>query len=138
MLVKEWMTPDPQVLALEDTLLHARSLMKRLDVRHLPVVADGKLVGLLSDRDMRNYTPSYCSTLDVYEMHAMIASLKVEGAMTRRPVTTSPETPMAAAGALMLEKKIGSLPVEEDGKLVGILTETDVIRALVSADSMAF
>ena len=138
MLVKEWMTPDPQVLALEDTLLHARSLMKRLDVRHLPVVADGKLVGLLSDRDMRNYTPSYCSTLDVYEMHAMIASLKVEGAMTRRPVTTSPETPMAAAGALMLEKKIGSLPVEKDGKLVGILTETDVIRALVSADSMAF
>lgn len=138
MLVKDWMTPDPQVLAMEDTLLHARTLMKRLDVRHLPVVSEGKIVGLLSDRDMRNYTPSYCSTLDVYEMHAMIAKLTVADVMTRRPVTISAEAPMAEAGALMLEKKIGSLPVEVDGNLVGILTETDVIRALISADTMSY
>ena len=135
MLVGEWMTKEPLCLQAKDSLMHARTLMKRHAVRHLPVLDGDRLVGLLSDRDLRNYTPSYCSTLDVYEMHAMISKLTVDDAMTPRPVTVTPETPMAQAGAIMLKKKIGSLPVERDGLVVGILTETDVIRALVSARS---
>lgn len=135
MLVKEWMTADPLTLQAKDSLMHARVMMKRHSVRHLPVLSGTQLVGLLSDRDLRNYTPSYCSTLDVYEMHYMISKLTVDDAMTPRPVTVAPETTMARAGELMIKKKIGSLPVEKDGKVVGILTETDVIRALVSTDS---
>ena len=65
----------------------------------------------------------------------MALDVTVDDAMTPRPVTVTPETPMAQAGALMLKKKIGSLPVEERGQLVGILTETDVIRALVSTEA---
>ena len=129
------MTKEPLCLQAKDSLMHARTLMKRHAVRHLPVLDGGRLVGLLSDRDLRNYTPSYCSTLDVYEMHAMISKLTVDDAMTPRPVTVNPETPMAQAGAILLKKKIGSLPVELDGLVVGILTGTDVIRALVSAQS---
>lgn len=135
MLVKDWMTKTPLCLQAKDSLMHARALMKRHSVRHLPVLSGERLIGLLSDRDLRNYTPSYCSTLDVYEMHAMISKLTVDDAMTPRPITVTPETPMAQAGVLMLKKKIGSLPVEEDGRVVGILTETDVIRALVSAEA---
>ena len=135
MLVRDWMTREPLCLQAKDSLMHARTLMKRHSVRHLPVLSGDHLVGLLSDRDLRNYTPSYCSTLDVYEMHAMISKLTVDDAMTPRPVTVTPETPMAQAGAVMLKKKIGSLPVEENGKIVGILTETDVIRALVSTEA---
>lgn len=135
MLVQDWMTGDPLMLQAKDSLMHARVLMKRHCVRHLPVLSGGRLVGVLSDRDLRNYTPSYCSTLDVYEMHYMIAKLTVDDAMTPRPVTVTPETTMARAGELMIKKRIGSLPVEKDGKVVGILTETDVIRALVSTDA---
>lgn len=134
MLVKDWMTRDPLTAEAKDGLMHARVLMKRHSVRHLPILSGGCLVGVLSDRDLRDYTPSFCTSLDVYEMHYMIAKLTVEDAMTPRPVSATPETSMARAGELMIKKKIGCLPVVSEGKVVGILTETDLIRALVSTE----
>lgn len=134
MLVNDWMTPSPLSVESKDSLMHARVLMKRHNLRHLPVLADGKVTGVVSDRDLRDYTPSYCTSLDVYEMHYMISKLTVDDAMTPHPVTVTPETPIFEAGELMLKKRIGCLPVEKDGKLVGMLTESDLIRALVTAE----
>ena len=134
MFVKDWMTASPISVDSKDSLMHARALMKRHTLRHLPVLSAGRVTGVISDRDLRDYTPSFCTALDVYEMHYMIAKLTVDDAMTAHPVTVSPELPIAAAGELMLKKKIGCLPVESGGMLVGILTESDLIRALVSSE----
>lgn len=134
MLVKDWMTAAPATLHPSETLLHARSLMISHKVRHLPVVENGEIVGVLSDRDMRDYTPSFCTSLDVYEMHYLISRLTVHEAMTQRPVTIAPDEPIAKAGDLMLAKKIGSLLVAREGRLQGILTESDLLRALISAE----
>jgi acetoin utilization protein AcuB len=134
MYVKDWMTPDPMTVEAKDSLMHARVLMKRHSIRHLPVLSGDRIVGLLSDRDLRDYTPSHCTSLDVFEMHYLIAKLTVDDAMTPRPVTIAADAPIAEAGDLMLKKKIGSLPVVLDGKVVGILTETDLIRALVATE----
>src|SRR5687768_14986927 len=117
MLVKQWMTADPMALRVDDNLLHARSLMKRHAVRHLPVLDGQRIVGIVSDRDLRDYTPSHCTSLDVYELHYLISKLTVADVMKRRPVTVGPEDAVATAGRLMLEKRIGCLPVENDGKL---------------------
>lgn len=135
MQVKDWMTRSPLTVEAKDSLMHARVLMKRHAIRHLPVVAAGRVVGVLSDRDLRDYTPSFCTSLDVYEMHYMISKLTVDDAMTPHPVTVGPDSVIASAGELMLNKKIGCLPVLKDGELVGILTESDLIRALVSSEN---
>lgn len=135
MFVKEWMTKDPMSVQAKDSLLHARVLMKKHRIRHLPVVAGETVVGVLSDRDLRDYTPSNCTSLDVFEMHYLIAKLTVDDAMSPRPVTISPEDPVTRAAELMLKKRIGCLPVESGGRLVGILTESDLLRALVAVEN---
>lgn len=135
MFVKEWMTTEPLAVQAKDSLMHARVLMKRHSIRHLPVLAGERIVGVLSDRDLRDYTPSNCTSLDVFEMHYMIAKLTVDDAMTPRPVTIGPDEPVTRAADLMLKKKIGCLPVEVGGRLVGILSESDLLRALVAVET---
>lgn len=135
MLVKQWMTTEPLAVQAKDSLMHARVLMKRHTIRHLPVLSGDRIVGVLSDRDLRDYTPSHCSSLDVFELHYLIAKLTVDDAMTPRPVTVGPDETVTRAGELMLKKRIGCLPVEEGGRLVGILTESDLVRALVAAEN---
>jgi acetoin utilization protein AcuB len=134
MRVHEWMTPNPMTVRIDESLLHARTLMRRHGIRHLPVLDGETLVGVLSDRDLRDYTPSHCTTLDVFEMHTLIDKLTVADAMTPRPVTVDRGAPLAAAADALVRKRIGCLPVLSAGKLVGILSETDLIRALAATE----
>jgi acetoin utilization protein AcuB len=128
------MSRDPTALKPEESVLHAKLLMMRLGVRHLPVVDGDRLVGIVSDRDMRNYSPSYCTSLDVHELHYILDRLTVDEVMKRHPITTAPETPIEDAARMMLSYGIGCLPVVEGGRLVGIITETDMCRALIEEE----
>lgn len=106
--------------------------MKECNIHRLPVVDEGRLVGIVTLGDIREASPSDAHSLTIYELNYLIARLTVGEIMTRDPITVTPEMSIEAAARLMLEHKIGGLPVMEGDRLVGIITETDIFRLLVS------
>ena len=130
-LVKNVMTENPLTLGPDAPLRQAVNLMRDRKIRHLPVVEDGgRLVGMLTDRDVRHaaLVPALAQHLP-WELRRLKA-LRIRDVMTWSVVTTHPEATLAQAGVTMFQRRIGSLPVVEEGRLVGILTETDVLTAL--------
>lgn len=132
-LVKDWMTRDPITITAETSLTAASRLMKDSGIRRLPVVEHGKVVGIVTWGDIRGASASDATSLTVFELKYLLDKLPIERFMTRHPITVTPTTTITRAAQLMLEHKIGGLPVVENGKLVGILTESDVFRMLVAA-----
>lgn len=139
MKVKDVMTREPVTIDPEAPLGTAMDVMRRKRIRHLPVVDDaGRLVGIITDRDLRQETfaPVLAEHLSLGAQRRLrglrqeLGDLRVKHAMTWVVVTTEPEAAMTRAAVVMFERRIGSLPVVEDGKLVGILTERDLLRAL--------
>jgi len=128
------MTPKPFTLKPTESISRAIDLMKEKKIRRVPIVSDaGRLVGIVSDRDLKDVSPSRATTLDIWELHYVLDKLKLKEVMTKNPWTVTPEMPIEKAAALMLEKKVEGLPVVDGkGALVGILTEGDIFRALVS------
>lgn len=111
-VVSDAMTRDPVTVAPNDSLEHARTLMRLGRIRHLPVLEGGRLAGLVSQRDVLHRTAS-----------------TVREVMVEQPLTTAPSHPLQKAARLMLQHKIGCLPVATaDGRLLGIITETDFVR----------
>ncbi|HEX7614187.1 MAG TPA: CBS and ACT domain-containing protein [Thermoanaerobaculia bacterium] len=133
MRVSKWMSPKVITLQASDSISTAIHLMKEKRIRRIPIVnGGGKLVGIVSDRDLKDVSPSRATTLDIWELHAVLDKLKIGDIMTKKPVTVTPDTPIERAAQVMLEKRIEGLPVlDARGTLVGILTEGDVFRALV-------
>jgi acetoin utilization protein AcuB len=132
MLVKDWMSKDPITITDDTSMMKAIHLMKQNRFRRLPVLHEGRLVGIVSDRDLKEASPSKATTLDVHELYYLLAELHVKDIMTRDPVTVSPESTVEHAAQLMLENTISGLPVVDDqGKVVGILTQSDVFRAFM-------
>ena len=128
MRIKDVMTRNP-VTADSDTLvLDAQKLMKENNIRRLPVVDKGKLVGIVTKHDLLEAAPSPATSLSVFELNYLLAKMKVKEIMKKNPVTITPDTPFEEALRLGQEKKIGAFPVVENGKLVGITTESDIIR----------
>jgi acetoin utilization protein AcuB len=130
-LVKERMSIDPVTLSPDDTLREARRLIRELGLRRFPVVEEGKLVGIVTDRDVRQADMSSAVVQERRYVEYILDRIQVRGIMTPDPITVTPDTPLEKAARLILENKIGGLPVVEEGKLVGIITETDLIRTLV-------
>jgi acetoin utilization protein AcuB len=139
MKVKEVMTRDPVTIDPEAPLGTAMDVMRRKRIRHLPVIDDaGRLLGIITDRDLRQATfaPALAEHLSLGAQRRLrgigqaLEDLRVKHAMTWVVVTTDPEAPIARAAVIMFERRIGSLPVVEDGKLVGILTERDLLLEL--------
>lgn len=133
MLVEKWMTKTPVTVNEGDSLATAIRLLKTWKIRRLPVLdRKGRLVGIVSDRDLKEASPSKATSLDIWELHFLLEKLTVGEVMTRKLITIGPETTIEKAALLMMEKKIGGFPVLDAAKnLVGILTEDDVFRALV-------
>ena len=133
MPVQNWMTTDVVSVTPETSLLKVGKLMKDHHVRHLPVLDDaGRVVGIISDRDVRDASPSKATTLDMYEMHYLLAELKAKNIMTAKPITVKPTDTVEQAALIMLDNKVGGLPVVDDaGKLVGIISDHDVFKAMV-------
>ena len=113
------------------TLAQARELLHSHRIRHLPVVEGDRLVGILTDRDIRQASPSSTAGISPDRTSAFLAQIPVGGAMVREVRTVSPYTTIEEAARLMIEHQIGCLPVIEANRLVGIITETDILGVFV-------
>jgi len=130
MQVSEWMTPTPLTVTPSTPIPAVQELMLHRRIRHLPVVESGRLVGIITDRDLRTVEPSPATSLAASEAHDLLERLTVRAVMTRPVLTVAPRESLTEAVRLMLENRIGGLPVLEHDRLVGILTEVDLLRAL--------
>jgi len=132
MIVAKRMKRNPVFVDEGDSMKRAMDLLKEHEIRHLPVLKDGeKLVGILSERDIKQASPSSATALEIREIFYLLDKVKVKQIMTRRPYTVSSTTPIEEAALIIREKKVGCLPVVDNGKLVGIITETDIIDAFI-------
>ncbi len=129
-LVRDYMTTDPQALEASQSLLDTALLLRTAGLRHIPILENGKLVGILSDRDMARATPSMLKPLPQQEYNQIFEETRVERIMTHDPKSTRPDAPLAEAAAQFSDNHVGCLPVLEEGRLVGILTISDLIRVL--------
>ncbi len=132
MLVKGWMTTDVITIDEDTSVMKASQIMKENGVRRLPVMRDGQLVGIVSDRDLKEASPSKATTLDVHELYYLLSELKVKDIMTKEVVTISPDDTVELAAVKMLEHRVTGLPVVHEGRLVGILTMNDVFKVLIA------
>jgi acetoin utilization protein AcuB len=131
MFVSDWMAPKVMTLDPDNTAADALSLMKEKHIHHLPIVAQDKLVGILTDRDLREFSAAKSSAVDVYAIHYLPAKTKLRDIMKTEPITTTSDTPLEQAAMVMLDQDIGCLPVVDAGKLIGIITDKDIFSALV-------
>lgn len=131
MNVSAIMTKKPITVAVDDTMNLAIRKMKDQNFKHLPVVDPaGAVVGIVTDRDLKRASPSDATLLEVHELLYLLEKVKVSQVMTKKPITTGPETSIATAAGLLVKHKIGCLPVVDNGRLVGIVTQTDFLNYL--------
>jgi acetoin utilization protein AcuB len=134
MNVAKRMMRNPVHVDENDSMKKAMDLLKENEIRHLPVLKDGeKLVGIVSERDIKQAAPSPATALEIREIYYLLDKVKVKQIMTRRPYTISSNAPIEEAALILREKKIGCLPVVDEGKLVGIITETDILDAFIES-----
>ncbi len=133
MLIKDWMTRDPVTISDDTSMLKAIHIMKEHRFRRLPVVdAAGGLVGIITDRDLKEAAPSKATSLDVHELYYLLGELTVKDIMSKNPITVSQDDTVERAAQVMLEHTISGLPVlGAGGGLVGIITQSDIFRALL-------
>jgi acetoin utilization protein AcuB len=133
MLVGEVLTRNPVTVREDDGIDEGLHLMRERRVRRLPVLdASGKMVGIVSDKDLLHAAPSPATSLSVHELHYLLAKLKIRQVMASPVITVTPGTPLEEAARMMADNKIGGLPVvDQRGNLVGIVTETDIFKVLL-------
>lgn len=129
--VRDWMTTNPVTITPKTSLSEAHRLMKQKKVRRLPVIEDGRLIGIVALSDVLEAEPSGATTLSIYELNYLLAELKVDKLMKRNVITVAPDASIRDAANIMLTHKIGGLPVVEGERLVGIITESDIFRMIV-------
>lgn len=136
--VRDAMSGPPVTVRPEDTVPEASRLMRRHGFRRLPVLREGRLVGIVTDRDLKGAMPSDATSLSIWEVSSLLEQLKVGEIMTTSVLTVPEDLPLPAAASLMLTRKIGGLPVVDGhGRVVGVLTVTDVLRDYVAASRVA-
>lgn len=130
-LVKDWMTRDVITISANTSLAEAHHRMKSYDIRRLPVVEHGELIGIVTRGDIRGAQPSEATTLSIWEINYLLAKTTVRDIMTPRPLTIHQSATIGEAAKLMLEKKISGLPVVDmAGNIIGIITESDIFRLI--------
>lgn len=130
-LVRDWMTPDPITAPPKMNLPEALQLMAQHSIRRLPIVDKGELVGMVTRGDLRGAQPSQATSLSIFELHYLVGRITLEQIMTRSLLTVTDTMSIQDAARLMLQRKIAGLPVLKDGRLVGIITESDIFRLVV-------
>jgi acetoin utilization protein AcuB len=136
MLVRKKMKKDLITITKDERMTTAKKILKEKNIRHLPVVDGKKLVGLVSNMDIRKAEASPATSLEIRELHYLLDKLTVGEIMTRNVITISPDISVEEATTLLHDNKIGCLPVVEDGNLVGMLTENDVMEILIEVMGM--
>lgn len=128
MLVGERMSKPVITISPDMPIAEALNMMKVEKVRRFPVVKEGKLLGVVSDKDLLNASPSPVSTLSIWEMNYLLNKITVSEVMAKNVLTVTEDTPIEQAARIMADNKIGGLPVMRDGGVVGIITETDLFK----------
>lgn len=138
MFVGWYMTRNPLTVTPKTPVIAARELMNEHKVRHLPVLdSSGRLQGIITDRDIRKAWASPATTLSVYELTYLLQKITVDSIMTRPVVSVTPDTTIERATAILHEQRIGALPVVQLGKLVGLISSSDLVGVLLKAIGVA-
>lgn len=136
MLVRDYMSLNPITVSPEDSVGYALELMKDHSIRRLPVIAKGKIAGIVTRQDLLRASPSPATSLSVWEINYLFPKIKIAEVMTRQVLTISPDCVLEKAAVMMRENSISALPVVENNRLVAIITESDIFKALI--DIFAF
>lgn len=132
MLVRDRMTPDPITATPETSVKEALELLRSSPFRHLPVVDEaGQLVGITTEKSLVYASPASDVSLSVFEVNYLLSRMRLEQVMTRDVVTVQPDLPLEEAARVMIDHRIGCLPVVDEGRLVGIISDTDIFRVFV-------
>jgi len=133
MPVKDWMSQDLVTIEEDTSIMKASKIMKQKNIQHLPVLRQGRLVSIVSDRDLKEATPSKATTLDIHEMYYLLDKVTVKSLMPKHLYTIAPGDTVEKAAAAMLKHHISALPVVDvKNALTGIITKGDIFRAFVS------
>ncbi len=131
MLVKERMSQPVITVNPDMPIMEALALMKSERIRRAPVVADGKMLGIVSEKDLLNAGPSDATSLSVWEANYLVSRIKVRDVMTKKVLTVDEDTPIEEAARIMADNKVGGLPVTRAGEVVGVITETNLFRVFL-------
>ena len=130
--VSDWMTKNPITIDAGATIIEAIHLLKERNIRRLPVMKEGKLAGIVTERMLLTYSPGKSTAMDSWEVHYLLAKTPVTDAMNRKPHTVGPDTDLADAAQLIHDRKLNGITVvDAKGELVGLLTTTNALEALV-------
>ncbi len=133
MLVKNWMSKNVITIDADDTMQNAIKLLKEHDIRMLPVMKKSMLVGIVTDRDLKQASASDATTLEIHELLYLLTKIKVKDIMTKNPITVPPDYTAEETAQVLLESKISGAPVvDAGGQIVGTITQTDLFRVLIS------
>ena len=133
MLVKNWMSKNVITVDVNESLLDAIKLLKQNDIGRLPVMKKGKLVGIVTDRDVKRASGSDATSLEVHELLYLLSTLKIEKIMTKDPITIPPDFTIGEIAQVLFENRISGLPVVDDqGRVLGIVTQDDLFKAMMS------
>jgi len=137
-IVQQWMSPNVITVQEGDSLAECMFVLRENKIRKLPVMRGDHLAGIITDKDIKEYTPSKATSLDEYELHYLLAKVTARDVMRPDPITISPETTVEEAALIMYENRLDVLPVIKRSKLVGIITESDIFRFLVHTSGVHF
>lgn len=133
MQVQNWMSKDVVTVEEQTPIIDVMHLLEEHDIRHIPVTKEGKLVGMITDRDVKEASPSKATTLKAQELYYLLAEMKARDVMKADPIVISPDQTMEVAAVKMLEHKVTGIPVvTRTGDLIGIISQGDVFRVLIS------
>ena len=134
MLVEEWMTSNVITVTPDISIMKAARIMKDSNIRRLPVVdSEGCLMGIVSDRDIRDASPSKATTLDMHELNYLLSELKVKDIMTKKPKCAKRDSSVEALALMMVKYNFGGVPIVDDrNKVCGIITDSDIFQVLTS------
>jgi acetoin utilization protein AcuB len=133
MLVKNWMSKNVITIDANDTMQDALALLKEHSIRMLPVMKKNRLVGIVTDRDLKKASASDATLLDVHELLYLLTKIKVKDIMTKDPITLPPDYTVEETARVLLENKISGAPVlDQSGKVIGTITQTDLFKVLIS------
>ncbi len=133
-LVRDWMSSPPITIDANATLPEACDILRQHRIRRLPVMQNGKLVGIVTRGDLRGAQPSEATTLSIWELNTLLAKLKIKSIMTPDPITIREDATLRDAAQIMNDYKVSGLPVvDEKGDLVGMITESDIFRLVVKS-----
>lgn len=133
MYVRDKMTTPALTLSAATVFQEALNVMKEHKIRRIPIVnSREQLIGIVSERDLLHAAPSPASSLNIWEMNYLLSKLKLNDLMTKQVITVTPATPIREAASLMIQHKVGGLPVlDEERHVIGVITETDIFKTFV-------